>query len=280
MGTDGDAVLAAMEFLRIHGQERWFLYMHLMDVHEYLYDADSAVFGSDYSSVYDNSILRTNLVLSEFFDFLAQEKHLENTVVVIASDHGEAFGERGPEGHARFVYRESTQVPLILSFPFDLPGGVVVDQPTRNVDIFPTLFDLLGIDGPKEVDGRSQYQAILAAARQEQPAPAEGHSIAHLDQNWGRRDTPAVHTVAVLDDGYRYVRVENTDGSLKEELFNTSEDPAELEDRVADETERAERMRTLADNYLEEAPPWDIPDILEIDEIQLNQLRALGYSLP
>jgi len=62
-GTDEDAVVAAMEFLRIYGNERWFLYLHLMDVHEYLYDEDSAKFGTDYSSVYDNSVLRTNLVM-------------------------------------------------------------------------------------------------------------------------------------------------------------------------------------------------------------------------
>ena len=73
VGTDVDAIAASKEFLRIHGDDRWFLYLHLMDIHEYLYDEDSALFGSDYSSVYDSSILRTNLVLEELFRFMKAE---------------------------------------------------------------------------------------------------------------------------------------------------------------------------------------------------------------
>jgi arylsulfatase A-like enzyme len=50
-GTDEDTIAAALEFLRIYGDERWFLYLHLMDVHEYLYDEESALFGSSYSDI-------------------------------------------------------------------------------------------------------------------------------------------------------------------------------------------------------------------------------------
>ncbi|MDE0883926.1 MAG: sulfatase [Myxococcota bacterium] len=278
-GTDEDAVLAAMEFFRIYGNERWFLYLHLMDVHEYLYDEDSAQFGTDYSSVYDNSVLRTNLVIRELYKYLEREGYLENTLIVITSDHGEAFGERGAEGHARGVYRETTEVPLIMSLPFKIPGGVVVDQPTQNVDVWPTILDLLGIDGLGEVDGKSQVPALLAAARNESIV-GEGASFAHLDQNWGRRGANIANTVSVLEDGYRYMQVTTSDGSTKEELFNSRVDTAELTDLINDEAETTERLRSLAEGYLEQTPPWDVPDALEIDEIQLNQLRALGYSIP
>jgi arylsulfatase A-like enzyme len=278
-GTDDDVVLAATEFLRIYGTERWFLYMHLMDVHEYLYDEDSAIFGSDYSSVYDNSVLRTNLVLQDFYRHLEREGYLENTLIVIASDHGEAFGERGAEGHARWVYRETTEVPLVMSLPFKLPGGVVINQRTQNVDIWPTIFDLLGIEGRGEVDGESRVPTLLAALRNESPAE-EGASFAHLDQNWGRRGTPVADTVAVLQQGHRYVRQDNPDGSIREELFDTRADAGELHDLLDEEAETAARLGGLAESYLNETPPWSVPDSLEIDEVQLNQLRALGYSIP
>ena len=278
-GTDEDAVLAAMEFLRIYGDERWFLYMHLMDVHEYLYDEDSAQFGTDYSSVYDNSILRANLVLDKLYNYLEHEGYLDNTLIVIASDHGEAFGERGAEGHARWVYRETTEVPLIMSLPFKLPGGVVIEQRTENIDVWPTIFDLLGIEGLDEVDGQSRVPALIAAASNESP-PEEGPAFAHLDQNWGRRGADVADTLSVLEDGYRYMQVKNPDGSLKEELFNARVDASELIDLKDEEVETTERLRGLAEGYLEKAPPWDVPAMLEIDEIHLNQLRALGYSIP
>jgi len=53
-GTDQDIVNSAIEFLRSHEDERWFLYLHLMDVHQYVYDEDTALFGTSYSDIYDN----------------------------------------------------------------------------------------------------------------------------------------------------------------------------------------------------------------------------------
>ena len=125
-----------------------------MDLHEYLYDEDSARFGTAYSDVYDNSILREDLVIGELYEHLAREGLLENTLIVIASDHGEAFSERGYEGHARFVYRETTNIPLILSFPFRLESAVVIERVTTNVDLWPTVLDLLGLPAMDGADGQ------------------------------------------------------------------------------------------------------------------------------
>ena len=280
-GSDQDAVDAAREFLRVYGKERWFLYVHLMDLHEYTYDEDSARFGSGYLDVYDNAILRTNLVLDGLFDALARDGLLDRTVIVVASDHGEAFDERGYEGHARFVYRETSDVPLIVSFPFRLEPGVVVEKTTRNVDIWPTLLDLLGLPPMEDVDGRSQRDAILAAARGE-PAPADAEpAIAHLDRTWGGRvDNPA-HTVSIAEGAYRYVRVPLEDGGYDEELFDREHDPAELADVGDAHPDEVARLRGVADRYLESRPAWKGgAPTLEIDEIQLNQLRALGYQVP
>jgi arylsulfatase A-like enzyme len=281
VGTDDGSVLAAAEFLRIHRDERWFLYIHMMDVHEYLYDEDSALFGTDFVDVYDNAIRRENLVFEELMRVLARTGLRENTVVVVASDHGEAFGERGIEGHARKVYRETTEVPFIVSLPFRLEPGVVVEQRTRNVDIWPTLLDLLGLPPLEGVDGRSRVPEILAAARRA-PAPAdETTSIAHLDQFWGRRVAASSPTVSVVEGGFRYVLTRDAAGNTREELFDARRDDAEQVDLAQDEPEVAERLREVAESYLASEPSWgsDNPTV-EMDEMQLNQLRALGYALP
>lgn len=277
--TDDDAVAAAIEFLRVQGQERWFLYLHHMDVHEYLYDEDTAVFGSSYLDVYDQAILREDRVINQLLVFLSEKGFLENTLIVIASDHGEAFGEHRGEGHARKVYREETHVPFIVSFPFRLEPGVVVEHPTRNVDVWPTLFELLGLTGPGKVDGVSRVPDILAAARGEEKPARESVGFAHLDQSWGRRQTKPLPTVSVVADGFRYVMAE-LPGGTREELFHSDVDPLELADVAAEHPETLERLRGLAETYLAAKPSWEsVPD-LEIDEVQLNQLRALGYKVP
>ncbi|MBW2389263.1 MAG: sulfatase [Deltaproteobacteria bacterium] len=280
--TDASLIPAAVEFARINGDRRWLLYLHLMDLHEYLYDEDSAKFGTEFSDIYDNSILRENLILQELLRQLNLGGHLDNTLIAIASDHGEAFSERGLEGHARTVYRETTEVPFILSFPFRLEPGLAVSRRSRNIDIWPTILDLLGLPEMTGIDGRSRVPEILAAARGEQLEDDGEIGIAHLDQNWGKRDVPEAPVVAVVEDNYRYVV--QWDGARKqayEQLFDALEDPGELVNISAAQPEVADRLRKEASQYLYRKPPWDetAPD-LEMDEMQLNQLRALGYKLP
>jgi arylsulfatase A-like enzyme len=281
VGTDVDAVDGAVEFLRVYGRERFFLYLHLMDLHEYLYDEDSARFGTSYEDVYDNSILRVNFVLQRLHDALAEMGHLDDTLVVIASDHGEAFSERGYEGHARFVYRETTQVPLIMSFPFRLEPGIVVESVTRNIDIWPTILDLLGLPAMEDVDGVSQRPAILAAAQGREVPRPESTAYAHLDRTWGQRTMEPSPTVSVVDGRYRYVRTPQRGGDTTEELFDLEEDVVELTDVSAEHPDVVARLRERVDGYLAGEPPWEggAPS-LEIDEMQLQQLRALGYKVP
>lgn len=282
-GTDLDAIVAAEDFLRVYKNDRWFLYLHLMDIHEYVYDADSARFGTSYSDIYDNSILRTNFELRRLFDFMADQGQLEKTVIVVTSDHGEAFLERGFEGHARKVYRETTEVPFIMSFPFKLESEVALEQRTRGVDVWPTVLDLLGVAGmsSEDLDGRSRKPELMAVLRGEKTADDIGPSIAHLDQTWGQRSTKSRPTVAVSDGPLRYVQSLEPSGALLEELFDASLDPAELVDQLEERPDVVSELRGVAETYLEASPPWGGETRkLDLNEIQLNQLRALGYSLP
>ena len=278
-GTDEDAVASAVEFLRASGDERWFLYLHLMDVHEYLYDEETALFGGSYSDVYDNSIRWTDRVLGVLLDQLAAEGQRAKTLIAIAADHGEAFRERGVEGHARRVYPETTEVPLVLSFPFRLEPGVVVEARTRNVDIWPTLLELVGLEPPGGIDGRSLVPDILASERGEAPSDAGRTGVAYLDQHWGQRGRDPLPSIAVVEGPLRYVRATER-GRVVEQLFDRARDAAELEDRAGADPAAFERLRGLADAHLEAAPVWGEAPTREMDELELNQLRALGYAIP
>ena len=278
VGTDVDLVLGAFTFLRIYGQERWFLYLHWMDLHEYLYDADSARFGSTYSDVYDNSILRVNLVLEKLIGHLAAEGYLENTVVVITSDHGEAFGEHGSEGHARNVYSEVTHVPLVVALPFRLGSPLLIDSRTENVDIWPTLFDLLGLPAMQDVDGVSALPLIEASLSRERREPSARSSFSYLDQTWGRMSAPSRPLLAVSDGSLRlYHRSWSPE---HDELYDLARDPGEQRDLRADRPDETARLRAIAAGHLQGKPAWGTAPQLELDEMELNNLRALGYKLP
>jgi arylsulfatase A-like enzyme len=279
-GTDLDIVDQAASFLSVYGQERWFLYLHLMDIHQYVYDEETALFGTGYSDVYDNAIRRENRVLDGLLSHLIEHDLMQKTLIVISSDHGEAFGERGLEGHARNVYREVTEVPLVLSFPFKLEPGIVVEARTENVDIWPTLLDLLGLPPLEGPDGRSRLPLILSAARGEAPAEGDGPAFAQIDRRWAREKLAPAPMVAVAEGDFRFVY--STGAEPREELFRAEGDALEQRNIAEEQPEVAARLRTLAQQYLESPPPpWggEAPTV-ELDEMELNQLRALGYAVP
>jgi arylsulfatase A-like enzyme len=279
-GTDSDAMEMAAEFLRLNKQDRWFLYLHLMDLHEFIFDQESALFGTSNMDMYDNALRRVDWVIEDFVTHLANIGLLENTVIAIGADHGEAFGERGYEGHAREVYRETTEVPFLVSLPFRFEQGVVVSQRTANIDIWPTLLELIGMPPLDAPDGKSRVPALLAAARGE-ALPAETHpTFATLHQRWG---WPAggdfMHAISL--GSLRYVVGRDSDDRPVEDLFDASADPFERKNLATTNPEELAKMRELLEHYRELKPDWEGGvKTLEIDEMELNQLRALGYKLP
>jgi arylsulfatase A-like enzyme len=285
-GNDEEVVRAAREFLRIEGDadQRWFLYLHLMDVHEYTYDEASALFGSSYSDIYDASIRWTDTTLDILLGTMLDWGLLKKTIVVIASDHGEAFREHGHEGHARFVYRETTETPFIILLPFRLEqGGVVVHSRSRNVDIFPTLYEMLGIEIPQELeeaDGVSLMPDILAAARGDlsyTSVAREGFS--HLRQGWGQRTNTNERASYSLTSGKLRYLSQNKGPEVIEELFDARSDPKELKDVSLERSDEFEAMRTRAKELAEIDAVWGEPETRELSELELNQLRALGYEI-
>lgn len=279
-GTDESLIADATEFLRIHGKtSRWMLYLHMMDVHEYTYDKESALFGNSVSDMYDNSIRRADWVVSTLYEYLGSQGLLDKTIVVVLSDHGEAFGERGFEGHAREVFPETTETPLIISLPFSLSPGIVVQTRTNNIDVWPTLLDLIGIPFDRDgLDGRSRRPEILAASGgAEAPEASEGLSMAYLDENWGTPGGSRQAAVSVIDGKFRYVAGSSLSGKPYEMLLSAED--GERANVLTANPEIGERLREKAKEFLAQESAFQAKQI-ELDEMQLDQLRALGYQLP
>ena len=75
------------------------------------------------------------------------------------------------------------------------------------------------------------------------------------------------------------MRLDRTKGHA-EDLFDRSDDPEELRDRSADQPEILEHLRKVADEYLESKPAFGAAPARDVDQLELNQLRALGYAIP
>ncbi len=84
---------------------------------------------------YDKSILYLDHEIGVLIDQMRQQGLLENTLIVITSDHGEEFNEHQVMSHGNSLYRQSVQVPLMMIFPDHLPAGERVQEPVSLRDI-------------------------------------------------------------------------------------------------------------------------------------------------
>jgi len=279
VGSDDDVIRSASEFLRVHSKEKWFLYLHLLDVHQYASDEASAIFGTGYSDIYDNAILWTDGLIGRLVEDLDRLGMRDRTLIVFASDHGEAFGEHGGEGHARDVYGEVTQTPLMIFLPFRLEPRLVVDVRSENVDLWPTLLDLLGLPELEDPDGRTLLPAIEVAARGGSAEPVDDLAFAQIDHSWGVIEEDEKRTiVSVTDDPWRLIYNETRPGYL--ELFNKDQDPREQRNVVGANRQKAAELLAEVQDYLSrDEAPWGESPLIEIDEMQLKQLRAIGYGV-
>src|SRR5262249_21087152 len=103
---------------------------------------------------YDSCIAFLDEQLGRLLHELRGQGLLENTVVIITSDHGEGFGDHGRYGHLYSLYLEVTGVPLVILSP-GAPAGAVVDSPVSLRDLPETVVELAGLTAGSPFPGRS-----------------------------------------------------------------------------------------------------------------------------
>ncbi len=114
--------------------------------------------------LYDSEIAFTDHHLSRLFDALKVQGAFEDSLIIVTADHGEEFLERGRLGHAKSLFQELVNVPLIVKPPRAFPraealrGSVVADA-LPLLDVVPTILDVTGTAHAGRVEGLSLFEA-------------------------------------------------------------------------------------------------------------------------
>lgn len=144
--------------------------------------------------------------VGRLLDGLAAEGKLENTIIVLWSDHGWHIGEKAISGK-NSLWERSTRVPLIFAGP-GVTAGAVCAQPAELLDLYPTLVAAAGLPAREGLEGRSLVPQLRDAS---------------AVREWPAITTHNVDNHAVRDARWRYIRY--AEGS--EELYDMSADPNE-----------------------------------------------------
>lgn len=172
---------------------------------------------------YDASIAYLDAQLRVLTDSLRARGLLDNTILVVTSDHGEEFGEHGVFTHGNSLYVPALHVPLLVVAP-GAPRGLRVDAPVSLRELPATILHLAGARSARSLPGESLARFWTApAGAADEPLIAEvGHATG----------LPARYPVSVGDmrsvfaGGYHLIR--NADG--REELYDLRRDPLETRD--------------------------------------------------
>ncbi|MAG57639.1 MAG: hypothetical protein CMJ83_15205 [Planctomycetes bacterium] len=149
----------ATRFIEDAKDDRFFLWLHYMEPH-YPYEVhDAHDFGSARRDRYDSEIARADAAIGEVLDTLKAQGVADRTIVIVNSDHGEAFGEHNTRFHGSTLYEEQIRVPLIVHAP-GLPARRLRAL-VGNVDLVPTILDLLDVDHDLPLQGRSLVPLLL-----------------------------------------------------------------------------------------------------------------------
>ncbi|MDG3004780.1 sulfatase [Paludisphaera mucosa] len=185
---------------------------------------------------YDDCLAYLDRRIGELFDELERRGALDDTLVILTSDHGEGLGEHDLIGHGRSLYDQETRVPLLVFLPHGARGGQSIGAPVSLRDVPATVLDVLGLD-PSAFPGAS----LARRPSDEAAVLTEVRIKEEVSRNLARPPAWRGPMAALVAEGFSYIR--NADG--REELYEVAADPGQLHDLAPTPGSAAtlERMR-------------------------------------
>lgn len=189
-----------------------------------------------------------------------------DTLVIFTADHGEELGLHGPPGHVSRLYDSVLRVPLIMSWPGQLPAGVRVTDAVSHIDLLPTVLDLLNVRDTTRRSGQRLRPLLKTAPESIANTPIVAETF--------RPESPKDRKALIAD---RFKLILTPEDAL-EELYDLVQDPDEQHNLASDDPDRAATLtKMLLARIAEAEARAAVPEQQTLSEEQLERLRSLGY---
>ncbi len=274
-------------------EQPFFLFMHFFDAHttyelvpedyqrrfptdpglqRIMHERDQNPVYTEKINHYDGGIRFVDDNLAEFRRFLEEKNLFDKCLILIVSDHGEGLGEHGYYHHGLQVYEAQVHVPFILRMPHKKWGGRKIEGLTTLLDAAPTILELEGMEPMPGAGGKSVLPLIRKRNR-------KIRDFTLIERRWyppenprGFADWESGERYAVRGSRWKYI----WHSEPSAQLFDLTEDPHELGDRVSEEAEVSSRMESQLRKYLAVLKNRKA-HIQDVDPKRQEELKALGY---
>ncbi len=194
----------------------FFAWFHFMDPHDkYQSHEGGPHWGTRARDLYDEEVFFTDRWVGTLLDFVDAQPWAARTVVVVSADHGEAFGEHHEFRHGHELYEELVHVPLFFVVPGR--GPRTIDATRSQIDLVPTIIELLGQTPGASLRGRSFAAELLGA----DASPSRDVVCDLPRDDWDDRRRSLLH------DGWKLIAFGD---DARFELYDLGADPGERTD--------------------------------------------------
>jgi arylsulfatase A-like enzyme len=232
---------------------------------------------------YDGEILHNDKSFELLVGKLNELGVLDNTLIIVVSDHGEEFWDHGWTAHGHTVYQELTHSALLMWNPKLLPSARRVADPVQLIDVMPTVLDLLGLCAPNLIQGQSLVPLARGQAfRRRGPVMTSRFAHPGAEAN-GPVVENRTNSFGLIDSKWKLIYRDKAkeSGINRVELYDRASDRAEKNNLAAQRPREVERMMAETGQWIEAQKK--IRAVLgrggksTLDQQTIEQLRSLGY---
>ncbi|MGB2845317.1 MAG: sulfatase-like hydrolase/transferase, partial [Candidatus Aminicenantaceae bacterium] len=231
-------------------------------------------------SLYDGAIKYFDYNFKKIIDNLEKLGILDNTIIILTSDHGEEFWEHGGFAHGHTLYNELLHIPLIIRYPSHLPAKHIKPH-VQLLDLFPTILSMAGIKNDFELRGNDLIPPILNNRDFNEEIFFEGLLFGAskkgiLKENWklientGERNDDTFETLGELMK-YLYPEYKK---SL--ELYNLDQDIQEKNNLINKYPDITRKLKACLRLFRIELSPYQQTKKVNLKK-KLEDLKTLGY---
>lgn len=255
----------ALEWLKQHGKERFFLWVHYYDPHEPYEPLEP--YKTQYpNDPYSAEIAYTDEQVGRLLDFLGQQKLRDRTLVIAIGDHGEGLNDHGEGTHGIFIYDDTLHVPLIIAGP-KVPAGKVVNDQVRSIDLLPTVTEFLNLAPNPAAQGVSLWPLIERG----QPLPGKGSNYSYIETLYPKTYMNWSELRGMRTDRWKFIL------APKPELYDLEKDPAEKENIIARHPAEADQLQKKIWEVIGPAARDQKLSFAPVNKETRQELESLGY---
>lgn len=212
-----------------------------------------------FSTLYDLELMYLDFHLGKLTSFLKDNGLYDNTLIIITSDHGEAFGEHDNLAHGFSLYQEEIHVPLLIKYPESFKQKPQrIRRLIQNIDLFPTLLSLLNIDIADKIDA-------INLSGERKFAISESVAV-HKDKRY--------ESFSIIKDSFKIIKSHDTF-----EFYDLSTDYEETKDISNKNKAGFENLSQKLNDWIK-TKKLLYPKLRKKDKPSqelIDQLRSLGY---